>query len=116
MMNIENPQLLSKRDEEGNSEVSKIEVIVDVEKIALKIVEDFSEYFPNYNIIYKGQQIIPNMPIDDLYLFNVVSETSKAAGTTFSVKKLDIQSVGETFIETLKNYGEDVVNIKEYEL
>jgi len=120
MMNIENPQPLSKKSEEviggEKPEASKVEVIADVEKIALKIVEDFAEYFPNHKIIYKGQQVFPNTPIDELYLFNVGSETSRAFNTTFSVNKLDIQSVGETFVETLKNYGEDVVNTKEYRL
>ena len=119
MMNIESPQVLQRKNEKPDvkesSESFKIEVTNDKESVALKIVEDFAEYFPNHEIVYKGEQVFPGTAIDPLYLFNVISEVSKAGNATFSVKELNMQAVGDAFVKTTKNFGEDVENVKKYD-
>ncbi len=80
----------------------------NIEKRALKIAEEVSEHFSDYQISYEGMQSGFEV-VSDIYLFNASRKQTIKNKVSFSVLKLNIQSVEKVFIEKMKAFGEDVV-------
>ncbi len=105
MVNFDSPCVESEQSNDIKEKDASMKML------ALEIVKEFPEQFPNHVITYVGVQSGGGL-CDDAYLFDIMSKQSAANGTAFAVRKLDQKIVEDAFVKKIKAFGEDVVKVE----